>query len=118
MNKQPKVCNICNAPVEYVDSSVVYWRSYGMIYQCTECDARVSVHKGTNEAMGILANEELRELKKKCHLLFDRQWKNGNKKRRQAYKELSELLDIDISDCHIWYFDKKVCKHIIKLFSK
>lgn len=40
-----KVCPYCGKPTEYVDSSVIYGRSYGMIYLCRDCRAYVGVHK-------------------------------------------------------------------------
>lgn len=66
-----KVCPYCGKPTEYVDSSIIYGRSYGMIYLCRECRAYVGVHKGTDQALGRLANAELREAKKETHFYFD-----------------------------------------------
>ena len=42
-----KICPYCGNRTEYVDSSVIYGRSYGMIYLCWDCMAYVGVHKGT-----------------------------------------------------------------------
>lgn len=66
-----KICPYCGKPTEYVDSSVIYGRSYGMIYLCRDCKAYVGVHKGTDQALGRLANAELREAKKEAHFYFD-----------------------------------------------
>ena len=63
-----KICPYCGKPTEYVDSSIIYGRSYGMIYLCRDCRAYVGVHKGTDQALGRLANAELREAKKEAHL--------------------------------------------------
>lgn len=62
-----KICPYCGKPTEFVDSSVIYGRSYGMIYLCRDCRAYVGVHKGTNQALGRLANAELRDAKKEAH---------------------------------------------------
>ena len=43
-----KICPYCGKPTEFVDSSVIYGRSYGMIYLCRDCRAYVGVHKGTD----------------------------------------------------------------------
>lgn len=56
-----KVCPYCKEQTEYVDSACIYGKSYGMIYLCRKCDAYVGVHKGTNKALGRLANKELRQ---------------------------------------------------------
>lgn len=66
-----KICPYCGKPTEYVDSSVIYGRSYGMIYLCRDCRAYVGVHKGTDQALGRLANAELRKAKKEAHFYFD-----------------------------------------------
>lgn len=61
-----KICPYCGQPTEYVDSAALYHGiSYGMIYLCRKCDAYVGVHRGTDKALGRLANRSLRE------------WKNG-----------------------------------------
>lgn len=67
-----KICPYCGQPTEYVDSAAVYHGiSYGMIYLCRKCDAYVGVHRGTDKALGRLANRSLREWKKRAHYYFD-----------------------------------------------
>lgn len=122
-----KVCPYCGRSTEYVDSSAVYGRSYGMIYLCRKCDAYVGVHKGTDNALGRLANRELREAKKEAHLCFDKISKTGliNKvykkyipnisNRNKAYRWLSKQLDIPVDICHIGMFDVDDCKKVIEL---
>lgn len=46
-----KICPYCGKPTEFVDSSVIYGRSYGMIYLCRDCRAYVGVHKGTRPSI-------------------------------------------------------------------
>lgn len=115
-------CPYCNRPTKYVDSSVVYGKSYGKIYYCADCQAWVGVHKGTNKALGRLANAELREWKKEAHKYFDPLWqkkmKQGRKKhdaRRLAYKWLSEQLGIPANETHIGMFDVDQCKRVVEL---
>lgn len=72
---QGKICPYCKNYSEYVDSKMLYSRSYGMIYYCKECSAWCGVHKGTDNSLGRLANSCLRELKKHAHELFDKLWK-------------------------------------------
>ena len=59
------ICNYCGKPAEYVDSTVVYGSSYGMIYYCKPCNAWVGVHKGSGAPLGTLANAELRAYRRK-----------------------------------------------------
>ncbi|MBL0255764.1 MAG: hypothetical protein IPQ27_12795, partial [Chitinophagaceae bacterium] len=44
------VCPYCGNKTEYIDSSFIYGKSYGMIYICKPYDAYVGVHKGTDTA--------------------------------------------------------------------
>ena len=64
------ICPYCGNNSEYIDSSFIYGKSYGMIYLCRPCEAYVGVHKGTDKALGRLANKELRESKKEAHFYF------------------------------------------------
>lgn len=72
-------CDYCGRRAEFVDSKVIYGKSYGMIYLCRCCPgyAYVGVHKGTDRPLGRLADMELRELKKLAHAAFDPLWKEG-----------------------------------------
>jgi hypothetical protein len=117
-----KVCPYCNRKPEYVDSSVVYGRSYGMIYICKPCNAYVGVHKGTDRPLGRLANKELRDAKKEAHFYFDKLWekesKNGKSRsenRKSAYKWLSKELNIDYEYAHIGMFNLGMCKRVVAL---
>lgn len=110
-----KACPYCNKETEFVDSSVVYGKSYGMIYLCRPCKAYCGVHKDTNKSKGSLANAELRELRKKAHLYFDKIWKDKHLERNKAYQWLSERLGISRDECHIGLFDIKRCKDAIEI---
>lgn len=107
----PKKCNLCGGYVIYISNSKIYGREYGSgkCYFCTKCGAYVGTHKPRpREALGILGNAEMREMKMKCHELFDRKWKKEKDKRsarKRAYKELAAKLNIPVSECHFGYFD-------------
>lgn len=113
-------CDYCLMLAAFVDSQIVYRRSYGMIYYCCDCEAWVGVHKGTSRPLGRLANKELRKAKMEAHKYFDNLWqrkmKTGCKKgpaRGLGYKWLSEQLGIEISLCHIGMFDVEQCKKVV-----
>lgn len=72
-----KICPYCGKPTDYVDSSTIYGKSYGMTYLCKACDAYCGVHKGPDKALGRVANKELRHWKKEAHKYFDLIWKGG-----------------------------------------
>lgn len=121
------VCPYCGNNTEYIDSSVIYGKSYGMIYICKPCDAYVGVHKGTDKSLGRLANKELREAKKEAHYYFDQIAKTGliNKiwkeyipnlgNRNKAYLWLSKQMNIPKEYCHIGMFDVAECKKVVEI---
>lgn len=108
-----KVCPYCGLNTEYVDSNTIYGQSYGMIYLCRPCDAYVGVHKGTENALGRLANKELRYWKKEAHKYFDVIWKEEHEKRGELYKHLANHLKLPIEFCHIGMFSVNTCKEVV-----
>jgi hypothetical protein len=119
INLHPTVCNLCGGEVIYTSNAKVYGREYGSgkCYYCTKCHAYVGTHKPRpKEALGLLADKEMRDLKMQCHTLFDKQWKteSTSKKRhlarKRAYKELAKRLSIPVSECHFGYFDMDMLK--------
>lgn len=120
INLQPTVCNLCGGKVEYISNGEIYGRKYGsgFCYHCKECGAYVGTHKNRPHiALGILADAELRELKKQCHDIFDRQWKSGKIKRKKAYENLAEKLEIPVAECHFGWFDKPMLKKAIEILN-
>lgn len=114
-----KVCPYCKCRTEYFDISFIYnGVSYGMIYICKPCRAYVGVHKGTNNALGRLANSELREWKKEAHKYFDPIWKSNLKDRYGAYLWLSKQLNIPPDYTHIGMFGVDTCKRVVELCKK
>lgn len=125
-----KICPYCGSVTEYVDSAIVYGKSYGMIYICKPCDAYVGVHKGTDNALGRLANAELRHWKKEAHAHFDpiaktdlinRIWPEfipDTSNRTKAYIWLSGKMEIDVKYCHIGMFDIDQCKKVVEICNK
>lgn len=122
-----RICPYCGAKTEYIDSSYIYGRSYGMVYICKPCDAYVGVHKGTDISLGRLANKHLRRAKKDAHLYFDQiaktslinkiwpEYLSGVNNRNKAYKWLSKQLNIPEEICHIGMFDIEQCNAVVKL---
>jgi hypothetical protein len=125
---QPNICNLCGGKVEYISNDKIYGRKYGsgFCYYCVECNAYVGTNKNKpKQALGILANKEMRDWKQWCHYKFDVLWKgrkgfilNGanNKEikpamtRSEAYSWLSKEMNINKSDCHFGYFDLPTLK--------
>ena len=110
-------CPYCGNPSRLTNGREVYPhipRLHGNpIYACMPCRAWVGCHPGTTNALGRLANGELRKAKMAAHAAFDPLWKEGDMKRKQAYKWLSERLGIDYRDCHIGMFDQASCERVV-----
>lgn len=108
-------CNICGSNhVNLVNNSLLYGKEYGKypyVYLCTDCNAYVGVHPNM-EPMGLLADDEMRVLRKKCHELFDRTWKN-NKERTVRYAELAEKLGV--KECHFSWMSKEELKKVLTI---
>lgn len=119
------MCPYCGNRSQFIDSTRIYGSSYGMIYYCQPCAAWVGVHKGTNQALGRLANAELREWKKEAHRLFDGLWRKkmqqGNWQhiaRNAAYQWLSKEMGLPPELTHIGMFDVAQCKQVVALCKK
>jgi len=130
-----QICPYCGEKPVFTDSKVIYGKSYGMVYYCKPCDAYVGVHKGTENALGRLANKELREAKKNAHYYFDQLWnkklriwmrkkeKHSKKEissmrrivRNQAYSWLSKKMGLPAEHTHIGMFTIERCEQVIEL---
>ena len=81
--------------------------------EVTEYSVRVS--------MGSLANKQLRELRKKCHKLFDAQWKgkpNEKLVRRKCYVWLQGFTHLPEELAHIGMFNVEQCETLIAELTK
>jgi zinc-finger-containing domain len=117
----PDGCIYCSSPVLFADSKLIYGRSYGNMYICSNesCRATVGIHKEgefKNEPLGRLANAELRHWKQQAHAAFDQLWLGKTKimTRKEAYKIMGNLLNLDESFCHIGMFNIEQCQELIQ----
>jgi hypothetical protein len=116
-SKNP-ICNYCNESSNLVGGETIYPHRPDLFslkfYHCDTCNAYVGTHKNSDaEPLGRLANVELRYLKSSAHRAFDPLWKEGEFKRKDAYKWLAESMNINGSDCHIGLFDEEQCKQVV-----
>jgi hypothetical protein len=112
------ICPYCNKEALWCENKIIYGKNYGnsyMCWYCKDCDAYVGCHNNTKEPLGVMADKELRILRIKCHDKFDDIWKNGTVTRKQAYKELQEIMEINQDEAHIGKFDKEQCRKFLTL---
>lgn len=107
-------CQYCHCDTKLVDSSVVYGKSYGLIYFCEGCEAYVGVHHGTNKSKGSVANATLREKRKQAHAALDPLWLRKTHTRKALYKGLSRWLDTLPHETHIGMFNELMCDEVIR----
>ena len=107
----PKVCNICGGKVEYVTVNKVYgannikYQTSGYCYHCKNCGAVVGTHKKRPlEALGILADKTMSEMRQKAHKMFDKFWRKPEQ-RTNCYKRLATEMGLPFEECHFGYFD-------------
>ena len=101
-------CPYCASEVVLKDSKIIYGKSYGNVWICSnypKCDAFVSCHKGTDRPLGMLANSELRNMRKLTHSAFDSLWQEAKKRgiknaRSNYYRLLAKELGISEDECH------------------
>lgn len=110
-------CPYCGDSAKMVGGDVIYPHRRDLyekkFYQCAPCDAYVGCHPGTTNALGRLANAELRAAKMEAHAAFDPMWKSGAKKRGGAYAWLADALEMDKKQCHIGMFDVADCRRVV-----
>ena len=120
----PKKCNICGGDVVYTEVAKVYgkrnlkYQTSGYCYHCTCCGAVVGTHKARpDEAMGLLADKEMAQLRQKCHDMFDKLWKT-REERTAMYHKLADELGIPFEECHFAYFTKDQLQKIDTILVK
>jgi ssDNA-binding Zn-finger/Zn-ribbon topoisomerase 1 len=116
LHEGPVMCPYCNCEANHVDSKIIYGRSFGHFYLCSnypECDARVGA-AGVGRPVGTLAREELRELRKQCHAKLDPLWKDGEMTRTQTYEFLQKIMRLMLPEqAHIGRFDERRCRDFL-----
>lgn len=113
------ICGYCGEQAKYTTTKEFFGRDYGYnLYVCHQCDARVGTHKGTTAPKGTLANERLRKMRQKCHILIDPYWRKGKYTRKEVYERLSKAMDIPKEKTHIGMFDEQQCSQLIGFFEK
>lgn len=112
-------CPYCHCSASLVKGDLIYPHRVDLAEQyywiCPQCKAYTGCHKGQGRPRGTLANEELRQLRRNVHLLFDSMWKNAGIKREDGYVWLARKLCIPLYLCHIGLFDAEVCLRAIRL---
>ena len=122
--KRPKKCNLCDGNVMYTSNSEIYGKEYGSgkCYICERCGAYVGTHEPRpEEALGLLANEEMRTMKMACHDAFDRLWldsKDRRGERIKCYEWLAEKMGLPLELTHFGYMNLEQLKQAYKIIKE
>lgn len=118
MKNIPAKCHECGDFGQLVTGKEIYPHRPDLFclkfWKCN-CGAYVGCHEAGNgygdgtRPLGTMAGPNLRKARRKAHWAFDHIWRDGMMKRKAAYRRLSEILEIDIDDCHISQFDELKC---------
>lgn len=118
------ICPYCNNHSILVKGDVIYPHrpdlSHLNFYKCESCkDVYVGCYGQTSNALGTLANSELRNARTEAHKFFDNLWKNAKRPqtaRTACYAWLSEMMNIPPEKTHIGMFNIEQCakvKHLV-----
>lgn len=112
----PTICPFCGHRVVYTSNAAIYGRVYGngMCYKCTNCDSYVGCHPN-GQPLGTLGNKQTRDLRHKCHNIFDTTWRLGHLDRNYCYTYLANRLGIPRSECHFAYFDIPMLTRVLEV---
>lgn len=93
---------------------------FGLFYGCTRypvCKGTHSAHQNSGKPMGIPANRETIEWRKKAHNTFDPYVKKWFRNRREGYRFMQNAMGLSPRDAHISKFDIEQCKKLIKIIT-
>ncbi len=88
---------------------------YGYYYACP-CGQTHGCHQATGIPLGIPADKETRQLRIRAHELFKIWFERLGIKRREAYRKLGLMMDLNRENTHIGLMNKKQCGNLIIYF--
>lgn len=103
-------CGECQSPM------ILKTGKFGLFYSCSRypaCRGVHSAHQNSGKPMGIPANRETIEARKKAHEIFDAYVAKWFPKRRDGYVFLQNIMGMDAKDAHISRFNKEQCELLI-----
>ena len=117
---RPTNCNICGGPLIFVQMKKIGIRPYqsGWCYYCSNCDKHIATHKTRyRDAIGIIADDETKYLRAKCHELMDKTYRTSAE-RSIKYSILRKELGLKESECHFGHMDKEMLNKALKVMQK
>lgn len=117
------ICPYCGAPSKPTTGREVYPHLPQLanvrLFACMPCRAWVGCH-ADGRPLGELANAELRQLRQRCHALFDALWlrtPDQHRVRAGAYAWLREELGLTCWQAHFGMMDRATAKRALALLA-
>lgn len=112
-------CPYCGAKVIFRSADGIYRENHRetMLYVCSrhpKCDAYVRAHPGTRIPMGVLADPQLRKLRREAHRYFDQLHTSGLMTKADAYRWLASMIGAPMEKAHIGYLGEYYCRQVIE----
>lgn len=110
-------CPYCEKEAQFSSSFDFYGKDYGTnVYFCPDCDAHIKTFKNSLVPNGTMANEELRELRKTIHGIFNELLNVEEVDSYLLFKKISQHIFVSPDEVHISYLDEFQCDKIIRLY--
>ena len=91
---------------------------FGLFYGCIRypvCKGVHGAHQNSGKPLGIPANRETIEWRKRAHAVLDPYVAKWFKNRREGYVFLQNIMGLNASEAHIGKFNIEQCKKLITL---
>ena len=119
-----KKCPYCGGSVGLRSAASVYGSGDGWIWVCNrypDCDAYVHCAPGTKTPLGVLANRELRHLRRQAHRQIDCLINDGYLSKDGVYRWMQDIYDIGTGSAmppHIAMMSDRQCRQVITAAEK
>lgn len=114
-------CPYCNCATKRVTDIEIYGHHSNYNKRFIQCEMNADHYVGTfanGQALGRLADAELRKLKREGHALFDQLWQGEQptfRTRDQAYKWLAKKMRLSSDLTHFAMFNNEQCLQSMQL---
>lgn len=114
-----KICPYCNSKTKLVPEKEIFRtpfnknKEYVCCVNFPVCDAYTPCNE-KGEPNGRLANKDLRDARKIAYDRFNALWCEGYMKRKSAYEELADFLDMEDELANLHYFNPDTLATVVK----
>jgi hypothetical protein len=94
-----------------------------LLYRCstnswTKCSGSHSCHQHNAVPLGIPGDAQTKAARMQAHKAFDQLWKKMGMRRKDAYRWLQTIMDLNAKEAHIGRFTLEQCKDLLDLLDE